>query len=1261
MPILSKTKTKSPILPSTDPSNEPSAPKPSGQGPTWLRKQKRAEDTVHFASWNAQGKLSSRAQMQVFSEDMRSRNISVCAIQETMITLNAEVLLENGDMFVFFGLQSNGYGGLGYYISKKWVGHFNTTKYVTDRIVVARFQRKPTSSAQSSAPGRSPSAQSPGIFSRTRLRSSLTELEKFFRPTVIPSASAPEYIQQSVAPPADSDIKGDIVIINAYGYPADKAKKFPKLVCEFYDTLGATYAKERQGSDLIFLLGDFNAKLGTRGPLDDQIMGKHGKGTRNENGIIFSNFLRENNLFAVNTFFKHRPMQQATWHGGLPAHKSNNPLRANVGGLHNMIDFIVVPRRMICLFTDARAYMPCMFKHRSDHSMVVASVLLGRIYRFQKTHSRCEKPRDHRALCGLDSDTIRDSYQESIAQKLEKLLHKKKGDVARDGALALYSDIQSIIHAAADDTLPLAPRRVNGQVNYLDDPILSKLSSAQQKLSQRIYGKSSNRNARKVRRLRYRRQLLFIQIRDRREELNRAHIDKLASQIESSHEDRATFEFARVLQKNTTQRLKLNDAEGNELRSPALKLSAVTDFYSQFFQRTNSSSLAEWRGEPHELDTPITGAEVSAAAARLSNNRAKGVDGLAAEFLKYGGEVLHEAVAIMLNAVFIKHETIPDLKAGILAALNKPSKKSIVEHTRPIILLTAMRKVLSLIVHKRIIGKVRDFLPLSQHAYLPGRSTAEALWSLQYMRSIAERFGERFHILTIDIQKAFDSLDRHALIAILITNNICNEDELRMIQFLLSDTTLRARVEGQLGPNFLTHIGTPQGDGLSCILFLVYFAHILMRAAPHVAHIVSKDDMAVTYADDHHMVFRESTADIEERLLFDKVAAEHVAAGTIDSPAHLEHCGCVECHARKFAVILSAQLDNYKMKMDPAKTSHREITSTHTNLGRVLGYKFDFEELVKSRKAAADHAFHSMNKLWIKGLPVSDVKKLKIYKATVLPHFTHTGGAVVLRQVDLDRLDSHHRAQLRKLLGVFYPDKISSEALYVRAKSKPISIHLLAARWKLLGHIQRGDPHLPANVVMKRLLTRRDGHGHPVKVATWKGGKKTLLHKILQNDLTSLPDETRAQQFGVWDFRNHHDLAQIHHRAQDRAEWRVAVHMLANAAMVRWQARNKRIVERQRKAQERLAAREAARTPARPRASRNQSTKEGKRRAASEAKTYAAGQTRGGGKGPRKLKPSAYQKPTAQTSSSSSSSSGPSEPSAPTTGIRKFFTRGSDH
>ena len=83
---------------------------------------------------------------------------------------------------------------------------------------------------------------------------------------------------------------------------------------------------------------------------------------------------------------------------------------------------------------------------------------------------------------------------------------------------------------------------------------------------------------------------------------------------------------------------------------------------------------------------------------------------MAAEFLKYGGDDLHEAIAVLLNAIFIRHESIPDLKAGLLLALNKPlPKETIVEHTRPIILLIALRKVLSLIVYLCIGGKVGAF------------------------------------------------------------------------------------------------------------------------------------------------------------------------------------------------------------------------------------------------------------------------------------------------------------------------------------------------------------------------------------------------------------------------------------------------------------------------------------------------------------------------------------------------------------------------
>ena len=144
--------------------------------------------------------------------------------------------------------------------------------------------------------------------------------------------------------------------------------------------------------------------------------------------------------------------------------KFKNPLRANVGGLHNQIDFILSPRRILTLFTDALSYMLCLFQHRSDHSLVVASVLLGRIYKLPKTHSRCEKPRDNRALSGPGSEETREKFQASVARQLQQLrvsIEEKGDEAPENGVSIFYTNIQKIIHTAADDTLPMAPRRIN--------------------------------------------------------------------------------------------------------------------------------------------------------------------------------------------------------------------------------------------------------------------------------------------------------------------------------------------------------------------------------------------------------------------------------------------------------------------------------------------------------------------------------------------------------------------------------------------------------------------------------------------------------------------------------------------------------------------------------------------------------------------------------------------------------------------------------
>ena len=204
--------------------------------------------------------------------------------------------------------------------------------------------------------------------------------------------------------------------------------------------------------------------------------------------------------------------------------------------------------------------------------------------------------------------------------------------------------------------------------------------------------------------------------------------------------------------------------------------------------------------------------EVAIASGKLKNGRATAPDELAGEQLKYGGVRLWEEIELILNKIFEKHESIGELKSGYLYPLNKkdkPGKFRTADMTRPLIFLVVLRKVLSLIVLSRIIDKVENFLSMGQHAYRAGRSTTEVVWTMQWLIATAEKYKERIHVTSLDMSKAFDSLDRWKLVEILEINGLANEDELRIIFFLLSETTLRVKVGANLGEVFKTYIGTP--------------------------------------------------------------------------------------------------------------------------------------------------------------------------------------------------------------------------------------------------------------------------------------------------------------------------------------------------------------------------------------------------------------------------------------------------------------------
>ncbi|KAK3782813.1 hypothetical protein RRG08_002447 [Elysia crispata] len=125
-----------------------------------------------------------------------------------------------------------------------------------------------------------------------------------------------------------------------------------------------------------------------------------------------------------------------------------------------------------------------------------------------------------------------------------------------------------------------------------------------------------------------------------------------------------------------------------------------------------------------------------------------------------------------------------------------------------------------------------------------------------------------------------------------------------------------------------------------------------------------------------------------------------------------------------------------------------------------------------------------MEQIWHKADKTKQRTRIKLYNTLVRSVLLYNCGTWALTKTDEEKLDSFHRKQLRRVLGIRYPTKISNKSLYKKCEQTPISLEVLQARWRLFGHVLRREPSIPANKAMafyfhdnaKRAITKRPGN-----------------------------------------------------------------------------------------------------------------------------------------------------------------------------------------
>ena len=419
------------------------------------------------------------------------------------------------------------------------------------------------------------------------------------------------------------------------------------------------------------------------------------------------------NLVITNTLFQHKLSHRTTWtvpfrefktHDGS---KRKNPIR-------NQIDYIMIKNRHRRYVQNARSYGG--MQTVTDHKLVIANINLENL-EIQKTYKKnikSEPKININALTNIDNQV---KYKESIdeieinnemtpQEKWDKIVetHKKVGQEVLGKITRNQKSTNNEIKEVAERKRKFS----------LDAESCQDATKRKEKIE------CSKEIGKKLKTLL------------KKEEEKR--IDEDLKELEAMKNDSnkcyaAIRKFNRMTKKKP---LCVKDDEGNVASSDEEKIEIITKYFKKMLAPEGAETNKEYK--PTEMRNPFTEEEIRKAAKSLKNNKSTGIDDLPAELIKYAPDKTHQTIADIFNEMAKTGENPKELEIGILNPLPKPKKtKGPAENLRPIILLSIIRKILTICLIRRTWERFVKEIPTEQAAYQEGRSTTEQVFTIKML------------------------------------------------------------------------------------------------------------------------------------------------------------------------------------------------------------------------------------------------------------------------------------------------------------------------------------------------------------------------------------------------------------------------------------------------------------------------------------------------------------------------------------------------
>lgn len=579
-----------------------------------------------------------------------------------------------------------------------------------------------------------------------------------------------------------------VSIVQCYA-PTNAAEEEDKLA--FYEQLDSTLQKMPK-RDILLVMGDFNAKVGSDNIGREQIMGKEGIGKINENGELFVDFCQQNDLVIGGTVFPHRTIHKTTW---------TSPDLAT----RNQIDHMTISRRWRRTLMDVRAYRGADVG--SDHALIIGKLKI-KIAKVKKTGTQRHQRFDTNNLQSLPE---RRAFAVGLFIK-----HQAIAD--DDGSLeSKWEHVKKSFTSTCEELLGYRKRHYK---SWLSKDSISKIEE-RRKIKENI-NNAKTRSQKKDIQIAYR--LKDKEVKKSAKKDKRDYVDKLAIDAEKAAQTnnmRTVYNITRQLsgRKNSSNK-PLKGINGTILSKPSEQLDRWKDHFNSLFNGIPIPNTANIE-EGQDLDVnlgPVTKQEIANMVSKIKNGKAPGPDNIPPEALRADAGTTAEVMLDLLQHIWNTEEVPSDWRNGHIVKLPKKGDLSECKNWRGIQLLSLPSKILARLILERIKKAVDEQLREEQAGFRAGRSCTDQIATLRIIVEQSIEWQSSLYVNFVDFQKAFDTVDRCTMWKILRHYGI-PQKIVRIIQSFYSNTSCQVIHNSELSTPFTVDTGVRQGCLLSPLLF----------------------------------------------------------------------------------------------------------------------------------------------------------------------------------------------------------------------------------------------------------------------------------------------------------------------------------------------------------------------------------------------------------------------------------------------------------